>query len=93
MIVMTVLSLRDRQTTHVFEMMKVLGIEPGGGVVPWLGLKYTAASHRCESCTAKQACCDWLDRTPDSAMFAPQFCPNAHILFELQVDQPTRSSH
>ena len=90
---MTALSPCERQTTHVCEMMKLLGIEPGGGIVPWLGLKYETAFHRCEACSSKQACRDWLDHRPDSVTFAPRFCPNAHILFELQVDHPARNVH
>jgi hypothetical protein len=69
-------------------MMERLGIEPGGGVVPRLSLTYATALHRCEPCRSKQACREWLDGMPGSAAFAPGFCPNGDILFELQVDQP-----
>ena len=80
---------------YMREMMERLGIEPGGGAAPSLSLSYAAAFHRCEACPSKQACRDWLDRTPASVAFAPRFCPCADILFELLVDQPstwTRSS-
>ena len=30
---------------------------------------------------------------PMSVSFAPQFCPNADILFELQVEQPPDAAH
>jgi hypothetical protein len=85
---MDVPALRERQPTHIVEMMQRLGIEPGGGAVSQLCLSYATAFHRCEACPSKQACREWLDSTPQSAAFAPRFCPNADILFELQVDQP-----
>jgi len=80
---------------YMHEMMERLGIEPGGGAAPSLSLSYASAFHRCEACLSKQACRDWLDRTPTSVAFAPRFCPCTDILFELLVDQPstwTRSS-
>jgi|SRR5208282_1949280 len=77
-----------RQPIHMREMMERLGIEPGGGVVPSLSLSYATAFHRCETCLSKQACRDWLDGMPASVAFAPRFCPNADIFFELQVAQP-----
>jgi hypothetical protein len=68
-------------------MMERLGIEPGAAVVPQLGLVYTTAFHRCDGCGAKEACLAWLSEMPQSVAFAPSFCPNADILFELQVAQ------
>ncbi len=82
-------SAGKRQQLLIREMMERLAIEPGGGVVPSLSLSYAAALHRCEACTSKQACRDWLDRMPASVAFAPCFCPNADIFFELRVDQPS----
>ena len=79
---------RERQPTHICEMMERLGIEPGGGVLPRLSLSYATAFRRCEACPSKQACRDWLERMPRSVAFAPRFCPIADILFELKVDQP-----
>ena len=79
---------RERKPIHICEMMERLGIEPGGGMAPHLGLSYATALRRCESCPSKEACRDWLDSMPPSAAFAPRFCPNADIFFELQVDQP-----
>ena len=73
---------------NVYEMMARLGIEPGGGIVPCLSLKYATAFHRCEACPSKQACRQWLDSMPTLVALAPRFCPNADIFFELQVDQP-----
>jgi hypothetical protein len=58
-----------------------------GGVLPKFSLSYATALHRCESCPSKCACRKWLDRMPDSVSFAPPFCPNVDIFFELQVDQ------
>lgn len=76
---------RERQPTCIREMMEHLGIEPGGGIVPRLGLIYTTAFHRCEACASKRECREWLDRMA-AASFAPRFCPNADIFFELQFD-------
>lgn len=78
---------RDCRSIYMYEMMACLGIEAGGGVVPRFGLAYTTAAHRCEACTSKRVCRDWLEDKPTAA-FAPPFCPNADILFELQFDQP-----
>jgi len=85
---MDVPALRERQPTHIVEMMQRLGIEPGGGAVSQLCLSYATAFHRCEACPSKQACRDWLDSLPTSVPLPAGFCPNADIFFELQVDQP-----
>ena len=79
----------ERHPTYIREMMERLGIEPGGGAAPSLGLSYATAFHRCEACPSKQACREWLDSMPRSVTFAPRFCPNADILFELEVNQPS----
>jgi hypothetical protein len=75
-------------TTYLKEMMQRLGIDPASGVLPHFSLSYMTALHRCQACSAKKSCRHWLDSTPMSVHFAPQFCPNADILFELQVDKP-----
>jgi Family of unknown function (DUF6455) len=77
----------ERQSTYIREMMECLGIEPGGGVLPQFSLSYATAFHRCEACPSKCACRKWLDSMPNSVIFAPPFCPNADIFFELQVAQ------
>ena len=79
---------RERQAIYLCEMMERVGIEPGGGMAPHLGLSYATALRRCGACPFKEACRDWLDSMPESVAFAPRFCPNADIFFELQVDQP-----
>jgi transposase len=76
------------QSIYMREMMEHLGIEPGGGTISRLGLSYAAAFHRCEACPSKQACREWLDSMPAAVAFAPRFCPNADIFFELLVDEP-----
>jgi Family of unknown function (DUF6455) len=75
------------------KLMNRLGIEPQGGVVSRLSLKYATALHRCEACLSKQLCNSWLERGPDSAGVVPQFCPNQDVLFELQFDQPWITIH
>ena len=74
-----------REQTFVFEMMERLGIEPGGGALPDLGLKYLRALRRCENCLSKKACREWLDDCHTSKAHAPHFCPSADLLFELQL--------
>jgi len=78
----------SRHPLYIVELMKRLGIDPSEGVVARLGLSYATAFHRCETCPAKQECRDWLGGAPQSVAFAPRFCPNADIMFELQVNQP-----
>ncbi len=69
-------------------MMTRLGIEPGAGALPQLALRYATALGRCEDCRCKKVCRDWLDGAPAGVNFAPPFCANADILFELKCDQP-----
>ena len=85
---MAALTAREPHPHHMGRMMRRFGIEPGGGVIPHLSLSYIAAFRRCEVCPSKQACRDWLDSAPASALVAPGFCPNADFFIELQVDQP-----
>ena len=86
--VMATLRSQELQPNQMSRMMRRLGIDPGGGVIPQLSLSYIAAFHRCEACPSKQACRDWLDSAPASALLAPHFCPIAGIFLELQVAQP-----
>jgi hypothetical protein len=76
----------SREPTLICEMMQRLGIEPGGGVLPDLGLRYLRAFRRCEQCISKRACRAWLDDRSSSAAHAPHFCANADALFELQIN-------
>ena len=69
-------------------MMERLGIEAGGGVLPRLSLTYASALHRCEQCRTPDTCREWLKAAPKVLNFAPKFCPNDDIFFELQFDQP-----
>ena len=80
-------AIREHPPIQVFEMMERLGIEPGGRVTPRLGLTYATAVHRCEVCPYHETCRRWLDHAPALVGSAPQFCPDADILFELQFDQ------
>lgn len=73
---------------HVDEMMARLGIELGGGILPRLSLRYETAFRRCKACPFSESCRQWLDQAPALVPFAPRFCVNADILFELQCDQP-----
>jgi hypothetical protein len=73
-------------STHLYEMMARLGIEPG--VLPQTHLRYAAA--RCEACRSKKACQGWLDYAPAMVNFAPDFCANADMLFDMRYDQTGR---
>jgi hypothetical protein len=75
-------------SVHIYAMMARLGIKPEAGVLPQFSLRHATAFRRCEQCRSKKACQDWLDYAPAMVNFAPDFCVNADILFELQCDQP-----
>lgn len=67
-------------------MMARLGIDLGPSDLARLELRYPTAFRRCEACISKGACLEWLEHTAATS-FAPRFCVNADILFELQCDQ------
>jgi hypothetical protein len=75
-----------KEPVYLWEMMQRLGIEADVGILPRWSLSYATALHRCQMCPYKQTCRQWLESKPAPAAFAPQFCPCADILFELQVD-------
>ena len=77
---------------YICEMMDRMGIERGEGVVARLGLTYAVAFRRCAACASKQACREWLDRTPPWMGFVPRFCPNTDIFHELRLNQLGRRS-
>jgi hypothetical protein len=77
----------DHKPTCINEMMNRLGIELGGGILPRQSLTYATACQRCEQCQTLAACREWLKIAPEALNFAPKFCPNGDILFELQFDQ------
>lgn len=78
----------DYQPSHIREMMERLGVDPATGVLAYSELTFLTALHRCRNCPSKAECRTWLDTMPMSVAFAPTFCPNADLFFELQVDQP-----
>lgn len=78
-------ALAHEHPLQIYEMMARLGIEPAAGVSRRLSWQYATALQRCEACRSKKACQDWLDYAPAGVNFAPWFCENAEILFELQV--------
>ena len=77
-----------RRSNDLCRMMERLGVEPAGGMVARWSLSYATALHRCQACPSTETCRAWLDSMPMAVSFAPRFCPNADILFEMQVDQP-----
>ena len=78
----------DYKSAYMREMMERLGVDPACGVLAYSELTFLTALHRCQSCPSKAACRVWLDSMPMSVSFAPKFCPNSDLFFELQVDQP-----
>ena len=84
---MAITAIHEHRPVQVFKMMEKLGIEPSSSVTPRSSLAYATAVHRCELCPYQKICRDWLDHAPLSIGSAPQFCPDADILFELQFDQ------
>jgi hypothetical protein len=77
-----------KHPVYIHEMMERLGIGPEAAVLPGSSLQYATALRRCKLCQFKTSCRDWLDYAPAMVNFAPDFCLNADILFELQYDQP-----
>lgn len=69
------------------EMMKRLGIDPAVRVIAHSKLTMLTAVHQCRACKSKSECRAWLDEAPMSFAFAPGFCPNSSLLFEMQFDQ------
>jgi hypothetical protein len=78
----------ERQPTHIVEMMERLGLDPGAGAIPRLSLSHITAFHRCQVCPLKAACAAWLDGHRGPLAFAPPFCPNGDILFEMKFNDP-----
>ena len=83
----------EHRPVQVFELMARLQIEPCASVLPRFSLRYATAIHRCEACKRQQACRGWLDQAPAIVRFAPNFCPDRDILFELQFDQLGSPAH
>jgi hypothetical protein len=78
--------LGSSTAANIDNMMARLGIDPGFRVVPRFGLLFACALRNCGSCTARQACADWLAQDQDALFAAPQFCANADLLSELLCD-------
>jgi hypothetical protein len=79
---------RDLGELEVYKMLERLGIELGAGVIPRYGLMYTSAVRACRSCGSVRACTEWLGASSATAV-APDFCPNADIFFELELEGQT----
>jgi len=78
----------EHKPACIYDMMERLGIEAAGGILPRLSLTYASALHRCEQCQTPDACREWLKTAPQALNFAPKFCPNGNLFFELKFDQP-----
>ena len=79
---------RERRRTPVlFEMMQRLGVDPARRSIAQSELTFLTALHQCQGCRSKEQCRHFLDSAPMSFAFAPAFCPNKDLLFEMQFDQ------
>jgi hypothetical protein len=78
----------DLRELEVYKMLERLGIELGAGVIPRYGLMYAAAVRTCRTCGSVHACAAWLGSASASCV-APDFCPNADILLELELEGQT----
>ncbi len=81
-------ALSKPQPTHIVEMMERLGLDAGAGAIPRLSLAHITAFHRCQACPLKEGCGAWLAGHRGPLAFAPPFCPNADILFEMKFNDP-----
>ncbi len=85
---MTAANKREHKPACIYDMMERLGIEAAGGILPRFSLTYASALHRCEQCQTPDACREWLKTAPQALHFAPKFCPNGDLFFELKFDRP-----
>jgi hypothetical protein len=81
------LVVKCENSVLLYQMMTSLGIDLGPEDLARLELRYPTAFRRCQACAGKTICGEWLDLAAASTSFAPRFCVNADILFELQCDQ------
>ncbi|MBS0533723.1 MAG: hypothetical protein JSR72_06665 [Proteobacteria bacterium] len=72
---------------YLFEMMQGLGIDPSRRTIAQSELTLVTALQQCRNCRSKEQCRAWLDQAPMSFAFAPGFCPNKDLLFDMQFDQ------
>ena len=68
-------------------MMDRLGIDQGCRVAPRFGLTFCCALRICSTCTAGDACAQWLASEPARLPGPPAFCPNVDLLWELVCDR------
>jgi hypothetical protein len=78
----------DLRELEVYKMLERLGIELGAGVIPRYGLMYASAVRACQTCGSVHACAAWLGSASASCI-APEFCPNADIFVELELEGQT----
>jgi Family of unknown function (DUF6455) len=77
----------------VYEIMDRLGIDVGGGAIARFGLLFSCAVRSCQQCRYGAECREWLKSAPNVLDTAPEFCPNADIVFQLQFDgSPVRTA-
>jgi hypothetical protein len=85
---MAISAATQSQPTHITEMMERLGLDPGAGAIPRLSLAHITAFHRCQACPLEARCAAWLAGHRRPLKFAPSFCPNNDILFEMKFNDP-----
>jgi len=78
----------DLAPLAVYEMMRHLGIDTAGGVIPRYGLAFACAARTCRGCAEAKNCRKWLQSASPTQSLAPRFCPNADLLLQLTLDGP-----
>jgi uncharacterized protein DUF6455 len=78
--------LKSTNAPNIINMMERLGIDVGCCVVPWFNLIFCCALRNCGSCTARDACAEWLAKDRHDLFAPPKFCPNFDLLSELLCD-------
>jgi hypothetical protein len=61
------------------EMLDRLGLDASMLAHGRLATDLRSAVSTCQSCSADQACQEWLVRAPESIDKPPAFCPNAEL--------------
>jgi hypothetical protein len=78
---------KSTRALYLFELMQRIGVDPSRRSIAQSELTFLTALNQCRNCKSNEQCRAWLDQAPMSFAFAPGFCPNKDLLFEMQFDQ------
>jgi hypothetical protein len=79
-------SLGYTTTGNIDDMVELLGIDAAYRVAPRFGLLSSCVQRNCASCTAREACTQWLGKKRNALLGPPKFCPNFDLWSELFYD-------